>query len=750
MEILVILLLILLNGLFAMSEIALISARRSNLEMQARQGSAGARQALKLAKDPDRFLSTVQIGITLIGILTGIYSGDTLAAKFGGELARLGIPLRTATVTAQVTIVIAVTYLTIIFGELVPKRIGMNAAERAAKIVARPMRLLSVAASPFVWLLSRSTAGVARLLGLQRAESKVTEAEIRSIIQEGAEDGEVQAVEQQIMGRVFSLGDRTVESIMTHRSELAWIDAAASAAQIRETVARAPHNRYPVGEGSLDKLLGVVCLKDLFLHLGDEEFDLRRLVAPAKFFHEGFEVYNALEQLRTEQLGYGIICDEFGVTRGIITLRDIFEALVGELPDPREEPDIVRREDGSCLVDGQCPFYDFLDWFGLENALPCNAYNTVSGLILDQLAHIPATGEKLEWNGFTFEIVDMDGARIDKILELGERALLLAPMEDVTDPSFRYMCKRFGADMVYTEFISSDGLIRDAAKSLKKLEIDDTERPVGIQIYGHLIDPMVEAARMAEAAGPDVIDINFGCPVKKIAGRGAGSGMMRDVPLMVEMTRRIVAAVKKPVTVKTRLGWDEESKNIEEIALRLQDVGIAALTIHGRTRAQMYRGEADWTLIGKVKNNPQIRIPIIGNGDVDSGPKAREMFDRYGVDGVMIGRATYGRPWIFREVKHFLSTGEALPQPSVAERVAIAKEHLQKSLEIKGDHVGILEMRRHMTNYFKGLPDFKSTRLKLVTSLDTAELFATLDEIACRWGGYDLSEAVPAPLSHNL
>ena len=335
-------------------------------------------------------------------------------------------------------------------------------------------------------------------------------------------------------------------------------------------------------------------------------------------------------------------------------------------------------------------------------------------------------------------------------IELGEKPLLLAPMEDVTDPSFRYMCKRFGADVVYTEFISSDGLIRDAAKSLKKLEIDDAERPVGIQIYGHLIEPMVEAARMAEAAGPDIIDINFGCPVKKIAGRGAGSGMMRDVPLMVEMTRRIVQAVRKPVTVKTRLGWDEESKNIEEIALRLQDVGIAALTVHGRTRAQMYRGEADWTLIGKVKNNPQIQIPIIGNGDVDSGPKAAEMFDRYGVDGVMIGRATYGRPWIFREVKHYLSTGEALSQPSVAERVAIAKEHLQKSLEIKGDHVGILEMRRHMTNYFKGLPDFKSTRLKLVTSLDTAELFATLDEIACRWGGYDLSEAVPAPLSHNL
>ena len=253
-------------------------------------------------------------------------------------------------------------------------------------------------------------------------------------------------------------------------------------------------------------------------------------------------------------------------------------------------------------------------------------------------------------------------------IELGDRPLFLAPMEDVTDPSFRYMCKQFGADVVYTEFISSDGLIRDAGKSLAKLRIAESERPVGIQLYGHLVEPMVEAARIAEAADPDIIDINFGCPVKKIAGRGAGSGMMRDVPLMVEMTRRIVEAVKKPVTVKTRLGWDEESKNIEEIALRLQDVGIAALTIHGRTRAQMYRGEADWTLIGKVKNNPAIRIPIIGNGDIDSGPKAREMFDRYGVDGVMIGRATYGRPWIFREVKHFLETGEVMPQPSVSSR----------------------------------------------------------------------------------
>jgi len=323
-------------------------------------------------------------------------------------------------------------------------------------------------------------------------------------------------------------------------------------------------------------------------------------------------------------------------------------------------------------------------------------------------------------------------------------------MEDVTDPSFRYMCKRFGADVVTTEFISSDGLIRDAWKSRAKLNIDEAERPVGIQIYGHLVEPMVEAARIAETARPDFIDINFGCPVKKIAGRGAGSGMMRDVPLMVEMTRRIVEAVSLPVTVKTRLGWDEDSKNIVDIALRLQDTGIAALTIHGRTRAQMYRGEADWTLIGEVKRHPDMRIPIIGNGDVDSGPKAAEMFDRYGVDGVMIGRATYGRPWIFSEVKHYMSTGEIMPQPSVAERVAIAKEHLAKSLEIKGERVGILEMRRHLSNYFKGLPDFKSTRLKLVTSSDPAELFSALDSVVERWGDFDMSAAVPPSLSHEV
>ena len=335
-------------------------------------------------------------------------------------------------------------------------------------------------------------------------------------------------------------------------------------------------------------------------------------------------------------------------------------------------------------------------------------------------------------------------------VELRDRALFLAPMEDVTDPSFRYMCKLFGADMVTTEFISSDGLIRDARKSLAKLNISDFERPVGIQIYGNQIEPMVEAARIAEGANPDVIDINFGCPMKKIAGRGAGSGMMRDVPLMVEMTRQIVAAVKKPVTVKTRLGWDDESKNIEEIALRLQDVGIAALTIHGRTRCQLYTGEADWSLIGKIKNNPAIHIPIIGNGDVDSAVKAKEMFDKYGVDGVMIGRATYGRPWIFREVRHYLETGELIPQPSVLERIAIAKEHLAKSVEVKGDKVGVFEMRRHLSNYFKGLPDFKQTRMKLVTLTDVDELQDTISSIADRWGDYEFGEVVPPPLSHNI
>jgi len=318
-------------------------------------------------------------------------------------------------------------------------------------------------------------------------------------------------------------------------------------------------------------------------------------------------------------------------------------------------------------------------------------------------------------------------------IELGFEPLFLAPMEDVTDLSFRYICKEYGADMMYTEFISSDGLIRDAAKTLAKMRLYDYERPIGIQIYGHIPDALVEAAVRAEAAGPDLIDINFGCPVNKIAKRGAGSGMMREPDKMVEITRRVVEAVKLPVTVKTRLGWDDDSKIIVELAERLQDVGISAITIHGRTRAQMYKGEADWSLIGEVKRNPRMHIPVIGNGDITSPEKAREAFDRYGVDAIMIGRASFGHPWIFREVKHYLKTGELLPPMTVADRVVLAKKHLAKSLEIKGERVGILEMRRHLSCYFKGLDNFKETRLKLVTLNDPAELYSTLDYINKHW-----------------
>lgn len=319
-------------------------------------------------------------------------------------------------------------------------------------------------------------------------------------------------------------------------------------------------------------------------------------------------------------------------------------------------------------------------------------------------------------------------------IDLGEMPVALAPMEDVTDITFRYICKDFGADLMYTEFISSDGLIRDVAKTLAKMRIFDYERPIGIQIYGHIPEALVEAAVRAEAAGPDFIDINFGCPVNKIAKRGAGSGMMRYPDKMVEITKSVVDAVKLPVTVKTRLGWDDESKIIVELAERLQDVGIEALTIHGRTRAQLYKGEADWTLIGEVKNNPRMHIPIIGNGDIASPERAKEVFDRYGVDGIMIGRASFGHPWIFKEIKHYLATGEILPPMSVADRVTLAKKHLAKSLEIKGERVGILEMRRHLSSYFKGLENFKETRLKLVTENDPAALFSLLDYIYETWG----------------
>ena len=321
-------------------------------------------------------------------------------------------------------------------------------------------------------------------------------------------------------------------------------------------------------------------------------------------------------------------------------------------------------------------------------------------------------------------------------IDLGSRPLLLAPMEDVTDASFRILCREQGAAAVYTEFVPSDGLIRDADKAIAKMRTLEEEAPVGIQIYGHILESMVEAAKMADHAeeiagghGADIIDINFGCPVTKIAGRGAGSGMMREPDKLVAITKAVVEAVKKPVTVKTRLGWDEGSKIIVELAERLQDVGIQALTIHGRTRCQLYKGKADWTLIGAVKNNPRMHIPIIGNGDITDAHKAAEAFGRYGVDGIMIGRATFGHPWIFREIRHYLDTGEELPELGVAERVDLAKRHLSLSLSLKGEPRGIYEMRRHLSCYFKGLPDFKDTRIKMVTTLDSDELYSILDGI---------------------
>jgi tRNA-dihydrouridine synthase B len=322
-------------------------------------------------------------------------------------------------------------------------------------------------------------------------------------------------------------------------------------------------------------------------------------------------------------------------------------------------------------------------------------------------------------------------------INLGEQPLFLAPMEDVTDPSFRFICKEFGADMMYTEFVSSDGLIRDCKKALNKLVIYDYEKPVGIQIYGHIREAMVDAAQMAEkavelagGAGADLIDINFGCPVNKIAGRGAGSGMMKYPDKMIEITEAVVKTVKLPVTVKTRLGWDENSKIIVELAERLQDIGIAALTIHGRTRCQMYKGEADWTLIGEVKKNPRMKIPIIGNGDITDGPSAKKAFNNYGVDGIMIGRASFGHPWIFKEIKYYLEHGEEMPPLTVQEKVELAKRHFAKSIEIKGERVGVLEMRRHLSCYFKGLPNFKETRLKLVTENDPNQVLTLLDYIA--------------------
>lgn len=319
--------------------------------------------------------------------------------------------------------------------------------------------------------------------------------------------------------------------------------------------------------------------------------------------------------------------------------------------------------------------------------------------------------------------------KIDNI-ELGDFPLLLAPMEDVSDPPFRALCKKAGCDMMYTEFISVEGLIRDADKSVAKLDIFDYERPIGIQIFGAELDSMIRATEIVEEANPEVIDINFGCPVKKVVCKMAGAGILQDIPKMVRLTEAVVKATNKPVTVKTRLGWDDQTIFIEEVAERLQDVGIKGLSIHGRTRQQMYKGEADWTKIGKVKENPRIKIPIFGNGDIDTPEKAKLYKDRYGVDGIMIGRAAIGYPWIFREIKHFLATGQHLPPPTVQERLNATKEHLEKSVEWKGEKLGVVEMKRHYTNYFKGLENVKSFRTQLVMAESAEEVISILNEMA--------------------
>jgi len=315
-------------------------------------------------------------------------------------------------------------------------------------------------------------------------------------------------------------------------------------------------------------------------------------------------------------------------------------------------------------------------------------------------------------------------------IELGEYPLLLAPMEDVSDPPFRELCKQHGADLMYTEFISSEGLIRDAAKSVQKLDIFEYERPIGIQIFGYDINSMREATEITTQAKPDIIDINYGCPVKKVTCKGAGAGILKDIPKMVSMTSEIVKSTNLPVTVKTRLGWDENSKHILEVAERLQDIGIQAISIHGRTRKQMYKGEADWTLISEVKNNPRIHIPVFGNGDINSPEKAKMIKDRFNVDGMMIGRASIGNPWIFKEIKHFLNTGEKLKAPSLDERVAACKQHLERSIEWKGPILGVVETRRHYSNYFKGMRGIKEYRGKLVTADEPEILYSLLEEIS--------------------
>ncbi|MFV0331982.1 MAG: hemolysin family protein [Dysgonomonas sp.] len=416
MEILIIVALILLNGVFSMSEIAVISARKSSLKNEAKRGNKSAQAAIDLAGNPDRFLSTVQVGITLIGIVTGLYSGDVLAGDVSGLLINIGFPANYAYPVAQVGIVIVVTYFTIVFGELVPKRIGMSSAEKVAKIIARPMHYLSIIASPFVWVLSKSSSLMFGLLGIKTSDTRVTEEEIKSMVKEGAEDGEVQDVEKDIVERVFNLGDRDLESIMIHRGDIVWIDTDMANEEIVKLIHNNPFDKYPVGNKDLDHVEGVAYVKDMFGKIEDPDFDIKQITRPVQYFYENMEVYSALEDMKSNHVSYALVCDEFGTVKGVVTLKDILEALVGTILDPLEEPEIIQRQDGSCLVDGQCSFYNFLIYFRMGDLYNKYDYNTISGLILDKLGHIPKAGEQLMWKNLSIEIMDMDGARIDKIL----------------------------------------------------------------------------------------------------------------------------------------------------------------------------------------------------------------------------------------------------------------------------------------------------------------------------------------------
>ncbi len=417
-EVVIILILILLNGLFAMSEIAVISARKSSLQSDANKGSKSARKVLRLQENPDRFLSAVQVGITLIGLLTGMFSGNKIAGSFSELLIELGVSESWAFGLSQTIIILIVTYLSIVIGELVPKRIGMSAAEKVAKIMAPPMNFISKLTTPLVWILSKSTSTIVKVIGLNDSESKVTEEEIISMIQEGTDDGEVSEVEQDIVGRVFTLGDLSVSSIMTLKNDIVWLDKDMTEEQVRAKIEEDLFEEYPVVERDLDHVVGILRLKDFVVNIGKGDFSLDKMLTPPVFFHENMNVYKVLEEMKKKQVSRALICDEFGSCCGIITHKDILEALIGDMNDDQEEdPDIVKRKSGEgWIVDGQCSIYDFLSHFEMDEEMQDYEFTTIAGLIFEKLEHVPEAGECVEWGDFHIEVVDMDGPRIDKVI----------------------------------------------------------------------------------------------------------------------------------------------------------------------------------------------------------------------------------------------------------------------------------------------------------------------------------------------